>query len=419
MAAMTTFRLRGLGWKSWQPAADWLAVAVAASLPWSTSVTSILIVLWLVVLIPTLDAEPLLRNVRIAAGALPDLLWVLAALGMLWADVAWQERFSALGAFSRLLVIPLLLTQFRCSEFGYRVCFGFLASVSMLLVASFAGMLIPGLSGFWARPELPSVPVKDYIIQSTEFLVCGFVLLGFALDRILTDRWRSIAAFILAALFLGNILFAVTGRTALLVIPVLTVLLGWRQFRWRGAVSAGLLVCIVGGIVWLASSHLRDRLAHSLDEFQSYETRDDLNSTGLHLDYLRKSVSIIKTAPVLGHGTGSIPEQFRKVTTGDTGASGMATVNPHNQVFGVAIQIGLIGAAVLVAMWLAHFLLFYSNGLSAWIGMVIVVQNIVSSLFNSHLFDFSEGWLYVFGVGVAGGMVLRQRDARSHPETKL
>jgi hypothetical protein len=28
-------------------------------------------------------------------------------------------------------------------------------------------------------------------------------------------------------------------------------------------------------------------------------------------------------------------------------------------------------------------------------------------MFNSHLFDFSQGWLYVFGVGVIGGTVLR------------
>jgi O-antigen ligase len=31
-------------------------------------------------------------------------------------------------------------------------------------------------------------------------------------------------------------------------------------------------------------------------------------------------------------------------------------------------------------------------------------------LFNSHLFDFGQGWLYVFGVGIIGGMVLRRRD---------
>jgi hypothetical protein len=27
-------------------------------------------------------------------------------------------------------------------------------------------------------------------------------------------------------------------------------------------------------------------------------------------------------------------------------------------------------------------------------------------MFNSHLFDFQEGWIYVIGVGVSGGMVL-------------
>ena len=36
-----------------------------------------------------------------------------------------------------------------------------------------------------------------------------------------------------------------------------------------------------------------------------------------------------------------------------------------------------------------------------------MTENIVSSLFNSHLFDFGQGWLYVFGVGVIGGVVLR------------
>ena len=39
------------------------------------------------------------------------------------------------------------------------------------------------------------------------------------------------------------------------------------------------------------------------------------------------------------------------------------------------------------------------------------IDNVVSSLFNSHLFDFGEGWLYVFGVGLTGGMMLRAADA--------
>jgi O-antigen ligase len=34
-----------------------------------------------------------------------------------------------------------------------------------------------------------------------------------------------------------------------------------------------------------------------------------------------------------------------------------------------------------------------------------VFQNVTASTFNSHLFDFTQGWFYVFGIGVLGGMM--------------
>jgi len=47
--------------------------------------------------------------------------------------------------------------------------------------------------------------------------------------------------------------------------------------------------------------------------------------------------------------------------------------------------------------------------IAAWIGLMAVTQNIVGSLFNSHLTDFTQTWIYVFAVGVFGGGVLRDR----------
>ena len=58
-------------------------------------------------------------------------------------------------------------------------------------------------------------------------------------------------------------------------------------------------------------------------------------------------------------------------------------------------------------MWIAHLLLFRAEGMAAWIGLVVVIQNVVGSLFNSLLFDFTQGWMYVVGVGIAGGVVLQ------------
>ena len=115
----------------------------------------------------------------------------------------------------------------------------------------------------------------------------------------------------------------------------------------------------------------------------------------------------ITEAPLLGHGTGSIPEQFRRSATGQTGLAAQAPHNPHNQIFAVAIELGLIGTSILIAMWIAHLGLFIGVTLPAAIGFILVIQNIISSLFNSHLFDFTHGWLYVWGVGVIGGVTLR------------
>ena len=138
--------------------ADWLAVGVAVSLPWSTSATGILIALWLVATLPTLDVASVRRELLTATGGLPVLLWVLAAVGMLWADVSWTERIGGLGKFHRLLVIPLLLAQFRRSEHGIWVIYGFFASMLGLLLMSWVAVAFPGLP--WPGRAF-GVPLKD------------------------------------------------------------------------------------------------------------------------------------------------------------------------------------------------------------------------------------------------------------------
>jgi O-antigen ligase len=72
--------------------------------------------------------------------------------------------------------------------------------------------------------------------------------------------------------------------------------------------------------------------------------------------------------------------------------------------------VGVIGVLLLYAMWPSHLALFRAESWTSWTGFLIVVQNTASSLFNSHLSDFQEGWIYVLGVGVTGGMVLRERS---------
>jgi hypothetical protein len=392
------------------PLTDWLAVGVAVALPWSTTAVGITIAAWLITVLLSLDPAAVKHDIRSAAGGLPVVLWCLGVVGMLWADVSWQERLAGLGSFHRLLVIPLLFAHFRRSTNGMRVvCAFFISSLGVLLASYF---IVLALGDRWHG--VPGVPVHDTIFQGTIFLICGFGAVGYAILTRGTQEWgRSIALLMVGAFFLTNFAFATVSRASVVIAPFLLVLLGWRLFRCRGILAAILLFSIVGATMWFASPVLRARIGASIAEVQEYRGAGKQTPIGEHVTFLQGSWTIIASAPVLGHGTGSIAEEFRRVTAGKTGLSGEATVNPHNQTFAVAIQLGLIGAIALWAMWIAHLGLFRGQGAVAWLGLIVVVENILSSTVHSHLFDFNSGWFYVFAVGVLGGMLLQERDAKT------
>ena len=330
--------------------ADWLAVAVAVAMPWSISLSQVLTVAWLVALIPTLDVVSLRRELQTSAGGLPALLWLIALAGMLWSNVPWSERFAGLEGFHKLLVIPLLFAQFRRSERGIYVVYGFFVSCTALLIASSGLMVLWKCCSVYVPGKIPGLLVKDYIAQSSEFLICAFGLLGYA-----AGQWRerriqlAIAAFLLACVFLANIFYIAPGRTAIAVMLLLLIIFGYRYFGWRGVLAACVAGAMVGAIAWAASPFLRARVIASFSEVQAYETEHAISSSGIRLDIWNKSLGIIAAAPVIGHGTGSIPDQFHRVAVGE-GIGGMEADNPHNQVFAVAIQLGLLGGCLRSAL---------------------------------------------------------------------
>ncbi len=268
------------------PIADGLAVAVAVSLPWSTSATSILIVLWLIAVLPTLDVASVRREGMTPAGGLPVLLWALGALGMLWADASWGDRLHGLGSFHKLLVIPLLLAQFRRSERGNWVVIGFLGSALVLLVVSWGLALIPGLT--WRGNNGTGVPVKDYILQSGIFALCAFGLLAQAVELWRARRRRlALVLALVAALFIANIFYVVTGRTTIVVMVVLLLMFGLWVFGWKGVLAAGLIGAVLASLIWVSSPYLRERVTRIAADIHEYRT--NLNTpVGLRLEFWRQ-----------------------------------------------------------------------------------------------------------------------------------
>lgn len=390
-----------------QPIADGLAVALAVALPWSTSLTGILSVLWLVAVLPTLDLARLREIALSPAGGLPIVFTLLALAGTLWSQAPVGERFAGVVPFARLLAIPLLLCQFSRSPRGGLVLYGLLASCAGLLVVSYWSYWLTGSPWYPFAINQPGVPVRDYIVQSGFFTICIFALLGIAADLWAQQQRLAIGLLLLALAFLANIATVATSRTSVLVIAVLLALFALRRSSWKFRVAALGLGALLFGMAWLASDYFRSRITSVFSEIQIYRTQHQTTSSGQRLEMWSTSLQLIAQAPIIGHGTGSLAATFKSATR-DNAIIPNAD-NPHHQTFAVAIQVGLVGVTVLYGLWFFHLLLFRGGGWAAWFGVVVVAQCVVSSLVNSYLFDFAPGWTYAIAVGVAGGIMLRRR----------
>jgi O-antigen ligase len=395
-------------------AADIFAVLVAAALPWSTSLVGIFVAVWLIAVAPTLNLKTFKELLTRPICALPIALFALAVAGTLWSDAPWGARLYAIGPTVKLLVLPVLIYHFERSTRGVWVFVAFLVSCSLLMAMSWIVAFDPNLS--LKPPGLADrgIFVKNYIDQSQEFALCAVALI-YPIVKFLGQR-KFLAGALLTALslsFVINMGFVIVSRTALVATPVMLFVFALMHLKLRGIIITICIGATLVGAVWFTSPVLRERATSVISQYNLYEQSNEATSVGLRLEFWRKSLQFFAEAPLFGHGTGSTRGLFDHAAIGQTGAAGEVVGNPHNQTLNVAVQWGALGVLVLYAMWLVHLLLFRGSDLGSSIGLLVVIQNIITSLFNSHLFDFHEGWMYVLGVGVAGGMTMKAKFNKS------
>ena len=401
---------------AWLTTVDICAVLVALSLPWSTSLVAIFGAALLITRIPFLDVRSFLQLLKQPICLAPIALFLLACVGTLWSDASWATRLHAINPTVKLLMLPVLFYHFQRSERGLWVFVAFLISCSLLAVMSWVVLFHPELTLRIVDPE-PGIFVKSHIQQGQEFTLCA-VALAFPFIASLRTRKFEIAA-LLAAIALNllvNMAFVTVSRTALVTMPIMLAVFGLLHLRRRTNLIIFSALIVAAIAAWAVSPRLQARISSFARDYRIYKEDNQPSSIGSRLEYWEKSLRFFVEAPIIGHGSGSTRGLFEQAATAPAVlAGGQVVSNPHNQILNVAVQWGVIGIAVLAALWTVHLRLFRGETLASWIGLLVVVQNIFTSLFNSHLFDFHEGWMYVLGVGVAGGMVLKARATEPAP----
>ena len=217
---------------AWAKAADFVAILLALSLPWSTSLVGIFGVVWVITLVPTLDLKAFLVSLRRPVSFLPIALFALAALGMLWSDAPWGARTYALSPTAKLLLLPLLFYHFERSSRGLQVFIAFLISCTLLLLLSWIVAFFPGLA---LKPDAQyGVPVKNYIDQSQEFALCAVVLAYPVITLLRSGRtWAALVFTAIAVLLVVNMVFIAVSRTALVTMPIMLAVFAALHLKWR------------------------------------------------------------------------------------------------------------------------------------------------------------------------------------------
>jgi len=403
----------------WTTIADVFAILAALALPWSTTLVAIFVPCWLGAVAWVMDWRAYGRLLKQPICYLPLALVGLALIGTLWSDAAWSARLYAITPTLKLLVLPGLFYHFERSSRGMWVFVAFLASCVLLMAVSWLVTIDPSFT--LKTPNEPGargIFVKNYIDQSQEFALCA-VALAYPIIRLLrTNRiWQALVLGAISLGFLVNMVLVTVSRTAIVTMPIMVGVFALLHLKRRTSLILIGVMLVLAGLLWFATPDLRWGPQSLLRDYRYYKTDEHVTSIGLRLEFWQKSLRFISEAPVIGHGTGSMRGLFERAATNHE-PKDQVIANPHNQTLNIAVQWGMVGVILLYAMWLVHLLLFRGEGLVAWIGLLVVVQNIFTSLFNSHLFDFHEGWMYVLGVGVAGGMTLAAKQRNQLTERR-
>jgi len=406
LTALLSRRLRNPA--AWITTTDVFFILVALSLPWSTSLVAIFAVAALLSMMPFFDAEAFLRSLQRPVSLLPVALFVLALFGTLWSDAPWGARLYAVGPTAKLLMVPVLFYHFERSTRGLQVFTAFLVSCVVLMAMSWLVAFNPALA--FKSPHAYGVPIKNYIDQSQEFALCA-VVLAYPIVALFRSA-RIVPALLLCAIafgFVANMALVVVSRTTLVTMPVMLAVFAFMHLSWRSRIIVFCATIVLAGMAWVGSSHLRSSVELFSTDYRLYAEQNAATSMGLRFEFWKKSLRFFAEAPLLGHGTGSTKGLFEQAAVGPSGAASAEVIgNPHNQTLNVAVQWGALGVLILYAMWFFHLTLFRGDSLMAWVGLMVVVQNFFTSLFNSHIFDFNEGWMYVLGVGIAGASMLKR-----------
>lgn len=385
----------------WQRSCDnglrWTTIALGFCIPVSVAMDNLLLLVALACWIAggqfSAKRSAIVRS-PVALAAL--LLFGLLVIGLLWGTSAPGDGPHYVGKYLDLAFVGVFAWAFRDANTRRHAGHALACALGVSLALSL-GLASGAVPEWWLLAGTPDYPsaFKLYLTHNILMAYGAFMFANMALRASQPLQRRLYGALAVLATF--DVLFLVHGRTGQLILVALLAY-GFVVLRgWRGLAMTVITVVALGTAAYQGSASFQMRLDRAAAEYKAWQpdvAAAEVSSLGLRMEFYRNSLSLLRDRPLLGHGTGGFPAAYADKVR-DSGMA--ATSNPHNEYLMIGVQVGIVGLACLVALFVVAWRLARSlPPLECHLARGLVITFAIGSLLNCLLLDHTEGLLFAW-----------------------
>ena len=383
--------------------AGWAVAGLGFSLPISTSLDGILLVVTVVAWAVSgrfAEIPEIVRRDRCVL-LLPGL-FLLLAIGMTHGLAPFGERAKYLWKYDDFLLPLVFVPLFADPAVRERGLWGFGCSMAVTLMVSVL------LAAGWTAPEAwfhgnqtNAVVFKEKITHNVLMAFAAFLFAGVAMRA--TVPWQRYGLSLLALGAAADVLMLVQGRTGQIVLCVLMFVWSVRHFGVRGLVGGGVGVAMLLTVTYAISPVFQGRVVKTITEVERSQVEPvapESSSVGLRLEWYHNTVNLIAAHPLVGVGTGSFPRAYAEIVTNP---AAVKPAHPHNQYLMTGAELGVMGVLALLAMFGTLWWKFRQavGNLQAELGQGAVLLMAIGCVFNSFFVDHTEGLFFAWVISAA------------------
>lgn len=368
--------------------------ALGFAIPISVAATSICLTLTILSLILAgnwrVKYRPALAN-HVAIAAI--ILFIAFLIGSIYSTATLPYVMKGLHKYGKLLLIPLFMPAIPDKKWQNIAINAFLGAIILNIFLAYTNALHLTNLYFFKNHTSPMDVFRGHIDMSFFMAVASYIFARRALASS-NYRWLNSALFLLTVYVL---LFLNAGRTGYAVFAILICTLLWQQLRWKGVLTAIIAIPLFTTAIYISSPTFKIRTHEAVTNAIKYHQDKQKNtSIGLRLTFIHNSLKLIKQRPIIGYGTGSFKQEFRK-QFGLIPGFRNGLVTPHNEFLLITEQLGIIGLLLFICLLLTQ--ISTAKKLDPEIkpiAQAVVAAFIVGAFCNSMLYTTATGHFFVY-----------------------